>query len=156
MSEGASSMRSGWRAALWAPRSLVILLALHAIASWLFWLSRYEALRQETITWTMAAAGLLGTWGLLCIWLLGWTLVQATLAWLITGRDGWRQRPAGAFWLRAIEHVGVWLALLAASILMGLAIPSVQLMLWLFFALRDVHSVGGTKVCHLPTITRAL
>ena len=83
----------------------------------------------------MAAAGLLGTWGLLCIWLLGWTLVQATLAWMITGRDGWRQRPAGAFWLRAIEHVGVWLALLAASILMGLAIPSVQLMLWLFFAL---------------------
>ncbi len=113
----------------------MILLALHALASWLFWLERYEDLRQEPLTFEMAVAGLAGVWGLLLVWLGGWWCLSSLLRRALTGRDAWMHRAPGSFVLRASEHTTVWFSLLLVAITVGLLMPSVRLMVWLFFAL---------------------
>ena len=118
-----------------APRALVVLAAIHSLASWLCWLDRYEDLSQAPLTVFLALCGLLGVWGLLLVWVMVsvvlWKAVFVPLATRMQGRG----RPTVSFLQRAVEHLGVWLALLAFSYLLGLIVPNVRLMLWLFCAL---------------------
>ena len=70
MTELEAEERSRLAETIGAPRALIALAAIHAVASWLAWLDRYRDLTQEPLTAALAILGLLGVWGLLLVWLM--------------------------------------------------------------------------------------
>jgi hypothetical protein len=135
MTKGEAEERSLPAEALGVPRALIALAAIHAVASWLVWLDRYRDLSQEPLTAVLAILGLLGVWGLLLVWIMAlvvlWRAVVAPLASRMQGQD----RSPVSLLQRVLEHLGVWVSLLLLSYVLGMVMPNVRLMTWLFCAL---------------------
>lgn len=127
--------RSGLAAPLGAPRALIALALVHAIASWAMWLDRAEDLLQEPLTVGLAMAGLLGVWGLLLVWVVVSVVAWTGLVLPVASRLHGRPRAPASFLYRVGEHLFLWLALLLVSYGLGVIAWHVHLMVWLFCAL---------------------